>query len=54
MPSTSEKETTHPKTKTETVRSRQTQSGPLMPGIVLTHSLSERGRITERFVIVTF
>lgn len=34
--------------KTTTVKTRQTQSGPLMPGIVLNHSHSERSRISER------
>lgn len=48
MPSISEKEVTQPKSKTETVKSRQTQSGPLMPGMVLGHSLSERVRTSER------
>lgn len=38
-------------TKAKTVKSRQTQSGPLMPGVKLTHSLSERGRNSDRFVI---
>jgi len=40
--------------KATTVKTRQTQSGPLMPGIVLNHSHSERSRISERFVIVHF
>ncbi|XP_044477240.1 serine/threonine-protein kinase BLUS1-like isoform X2 [Mangifera indica] len=35
-------------TKAKTVKSRQTQSGPLMPGVKLTHSLSERGRNSDR------
>ncbi|KAL9386865.1 hypothetical protein Peur_019989 [Populus x canadensis] len=35
--------------KAKTVKSRQTLSGPLMPGTVLSHSLSERGRTSERF-----
>ncbi|KAH8513175.1 hypothetical protein H0E87_006460 [Populus deltoides] len=35
--------------KAKTVKSRQTLSGPLMPGMVLSHSLSERGRTSERF-----
>ncbi|XP_021888169.1 serine/threonine-protein kinase BLUS1 [Carica papaya] len=34
--------------KATTVKTRQTQSGPLMPGIVLNHSHSERSRISER------
>lgn len=52
MSSTSEKETME--TKAKTVKGRQTQSGPLMPGKVLSHSSSERGRTSERFVIVNF
>ncbi|XP_052209613.1 serine/threonine-protein kinase BLUS1-like isoform X2 [Diospyros lotus] len=36
------------KTKTATGKSRQTQSGPLTPGIVLSHSMSEKGRFFER------
>ncbi|KAJ7010399.1 hypothetical protein NC653_000982 [Populus alba x Populus x berolinensis] len=35
--------------KAKTVKSRQTHSGPLMPGTVFSHSLSERGRTSERF-----
>lgn len=37
-------------TKAKTVKGHQTHSGPVMPGPVLNHSLSERGRISERFV----
>ena len=36
------------KTKTATGKSRQTQSGPLTPGIVISHSMSEKGRFFER------
>jgi hypothetical protein len=50
--STSDKELVQAKTKTQTGKSRQTQSGPLSPVAVLNHSLSERGRISERFVII--
>ncbi|XP_057478431.1 serine/threonine-protein kinase BLUS1-like isoform X2 [Actinidia eriantha] len=46
--SISEKDAVQAKPKTTTGKSRQCQSGPLMPGIVLNHSLSERGRIFER------
>ncbi|XP_062074639.1 uncharacterized protein LOC133778659 [Humulus lupulus] len=46
--STSEKETVVNKTRTQTVKLRQTHSGPLMPGSVLTHSASERIRNSER------
>ncbi|KAA8525744.1 hypothetical protein F0562_007605 [Nyssa sinensis] len=48
LPSTSEKDAVQAKTNTPSGRSRQTQSGPLMPGIVLSHSMSERGRNFER------
>jgi len=40
--------------KAKTVKSRQTLSGPLMPGTVLSHSLSERGRTSERSVFFFF
>lgn len=50
--SMSEKDMVQAKTKTQTVKSRQTQSGPLMPGAVLSHSVSERVRISERFVMM--
>lgn len=46
MASTSEKDTMQ--TKAKAVKSRQTQSGPLMPGMVLSHSSSERARNPER------
>ncbi|PON92813.1 Serine/threonine protein kinase [Trema orientale] len=48
MTSTSEKEIIMTKSRTQTVKGRQTHSGPLMPGAVLTHSASDRGRISER------
>lgn len=50
IPSTSEREVVLARCKTQAVKNRQCQSGPLMPGIVLNHSssLSERGRISER------
>ncbi|KAL7167810.1 hypothetical protein ACSBR2_038295 [Camellia fascicularis] len=47
-PSTSEKDIVLAKIKTSASKSRQTQSGPLMPGIVLNHSVTERGHIFER------
>lgn len=47
MASTSEKDLMPAKVKT--VKTRQTQSGPLMPGVVLSHSASERGRSSDRF-----
>lgn len=49
--STSEKEKVTAKTRVQAVKVRQTYSGPLMPGSVLTHSASERGRISERLII---
>lgn len=39
------------KIRNQTNRSRQTQSGPLMPGTVLSQSLSERARNFERFLV---
>ncbi|KAJ6695238.1 SERINE/THREONINE-PROTEIN KINASE FRAY2 [Salix koriyanagi] len=35
--------------KAKTLKSYQTRSGPLMPGTVLSHSLSESGRTSQRF-----
>ncbi|KAI4315572.1 hypothetical protein L6164_028367 [Bauhinia variegata] len=49
MTSTTEKDTGPSKIKTQSVKNRQTLSGPLMPGTVIGHSLSERGRPFERF-----
>lgn len=46
MASTSAKDTMQ--TKAKALKSRQTQSGPLMPGMVLSHSSSERARNSER------
>lgn len=46
-----EKEEAQAKTRNQTSRPRQTQSGPLMPGIVLSNSQSERARNFERFII---
>ncbi|KAI4326785.1 hypothetical protein L6164_019320 [Bauhinia variegata] len=47
--STTEKDTVPSMIKSQSLKNRQTQSGPLMPGTVLGHSLSERGRPFERF-----
>ncbi|TKY52015.1 Serine/threonine-protein kinase fray2 [Spatholobus suberectus] len=47
--STLEKDVGTSKVKTQSVKLGKTQSGPLMPGSVLGHSLSERGRAFERF-----
>lgn len=49
--STSGQDNVQGKTKTQMPKGRQTQSGPLLPGIVLSHSLSERVRGSERFVL---
>ncbi|XP_028074259.1 serine/threonine-protein kinase BLUS1-like isoform X6 [Camellia sinensis] len=48
LPSTSERDIVLAKIKTSASKSRQTQSGPLMPSIVLNHSVTERGHIFER------
>ncbi|XP_040986746.1 serine/threonine-protein kinase BLUS1-like isoform X3 [Juglans microcarpa x Juglans regia] len=48
--SMTEKEMLQAKTKAQMLKIRHTQSGPLMPGAVLGHSLSERGQSSERFV----
>lgn len=50
LPPTVDKEAAQVKTRNQTGRSRQTQSGPLVPGSVLSHSLSERARNIERCV----
>ncbi|KAI3787545.1 hypothetical protein L1987_42094 [Smallanthus sonchifolius] len=47
-PSTSDKDSPQVKTRILTGRSRQTQSGPLVAGVVLNHSKSERTRSSER------
>ncbi|KAH7864059.1 hypothetical protein Vadar_025264 [Vaccinium darrowii] len=47
-PSHPEKDVVLARVRTSSGNSRQTQSGPLMPAIVLNHSKSERGRISER------
>lgn len=49
--STSEKDMVLSKARSPSVKNRQAVSGPLMPGAVLSHSLSERGRISERSVM---
>ncbi|XAR55184.1 Non-specific serine/threonine protein kinase [Bertholletia excelsa] len=46
--STSEKEAAQAKTKTPAGKTCQTQSGPLLPGMVLSHAVPERARIFER------
>lgn len=48
--SMTEKEMIQAKTKAQILKTRHTQSGPLVPGAVLSHSLSERGQSSERFV----
>ncbi|KAG7015806.1 Serine/threonine-protein kinase fray2 [Cucurbita argyrosperma subsp. argyrosperma] len=47
--STSGQDIVQGKPKTKMPKGRQTQSGPILPGIVLSHSLSERVRGSERF-----
>ncbi|GKA92821.1 serine/threonine-protein kinase BLUS1 isoform X1 [Tanacetum coccineum] len=51
LPSTSDKDKdpVQAKTKILAARSRQTQSGPLVAGVVLNHSKSERTRAFERY-----
>ena len=52
--SASEKDVVLSKARSQSVKSRQALSGPLVPGSVLSHSLSEKGRIAERFVMDHF
>ncbi|KAJ0565209.1 putative protein kinase STE-STE20-Fray family [Helianthus annuus] len=47
LPSTSDKDSAQAKTRILTGRSRQTQSGPLVAGVVLNHSKSDRTRSSE-------
>ncbi|KAI7736972.1 hypothetical protein M8C21_027248 [Ambrosia artemisiifolia] len=47
LPSSSDKDSAQAKTRILTGRNRQTQSGPLVAGVVLNHSKSERSRIPE-------
>lgn len=49
--STSEKDIGTSKNRSQPVKSRQTQSGPLVPGAVIGHSLSERVRSSERYIV---
>ncbi|KAK9076624.1 hypothetical protein SSX86_004958 [Deinandra increscens subsp. villosa] len=48
LPSTSDKDAAEAKTRLISARNRQTQSGPLVAGVVLNHSKSERSRYSER------
>ncbi|KAD5316842.1 hypothetical protein E3N88_16788 [Mikania micrantha] len=48
-PSTTDKDSAWAKTRILAGRNRQTQSGPLVAGVVLNHSRSDRTRNTERF-----
>lgn len=50
LPSPSDKDAAQAKTRNSAAKLRQTQSGPLNPGIVLSHSQSERMRNFERFI----
>ncbi|XP_049376337.1 uncharacterized protein LOC125841280 isoform X2 [Solanum stenotomum] len=47
-PLTSERDALLAKSRTQTTKARQSQSGPLMAGAVLSHSASERVRSSER------
>lgn len=51
QPPSVEKEGALTKTKSQTGRPRQTQSGPLVPGMVISNSHSERARNFERFIL---
>jgi len=51
MTSNVEKDIIMTKIKGQMVKSRQTQSGPLLPVTVLSHSRSERGRTSQRYFI---
>lgn len=48
LPRVSEKDSLLAKSRPQTVKSRQTQSGPLMPGVVAGQSTSERVQNLER------
>lgn len=48
-PLTSDRDVLPAKSRTQTPKARQSQSGPLMAGAVLSHSASERVRSSERF-----
>ncbi|KAK4365547.1 hypothetical protein RND71_016905 [Anisodus tanguticus] len=47
-PLTSDRDALPAKSRTQTPKARQSQSGPLMAGVVLSHSASERPRNSER------
>lgn len=49
--STSENDIGASKIKSQSVKLGKTQSGPLVPGSVLGHSLSEKGRAFERYIL---
>lgn len=53
-PLTSDKDVVQTKTRNQTGKPRQSQSGPLMPGTVLSHSTSERARNIERFLCLYY
>lgn len=40
------------KDNSQAVKGRQSQSGPLMPGIVLGQTSTERGRVIERLILI--
>ncbi|PIN14658.1 Ste20-like serine/threonine protein kinase [Handroanthus impetiginosus] len=54
LPTVVERDAAHANTRNQTARPRQTQSGPLIPGTVLSHSLSERARNLERSEIENY
>lgn len=47
-----ETETAQVKANSQAVRGRQSQSGPLTPGIVLGQTSMERGRVSERLILI--
>lgn len=51
-PTVSEKDSLQAKSRLQTVKSRQTQSGPLMPGIVVGQSIPDRLRNSERCITI--
>lgn len=53
-PLTSDKDVVQTKTRNLTGKPRQSQSGPLMPGTVLSHSTAERARNIERFLCLYY
>jgi len=48
----SERDSVQVKAKSQSLKGRQSQSGPLMPGIVLGQTSVERARVSERLVFL--